>query len=170
MWWRFSAANDQTIEPHHKRESGLECKCKTIITTQKRDEDTWFLCGNKIGKKIMGRRKIHYNQPIYKNYMDCLECFWIGVNCESIGKALMLGTEKRFSSSGPLLVGDQVHLYWAVGGEWELTRFQWPHDLHMRFVVTVVTMGAGLLVLHTENLLIVHNCPPWMQRHYTSST
>ena len=67
--------NDQMVDSHHKREEGLERKCKDVITTQKRDGDIRFLRENSNWEKPTGkRRKIHYNQLIYKNYRNCLEC------------------------------------------------------------------------------------------------
>ena len=53
--------NNQVIDSHHKLE-GLECKRKTVITTQKRDENTGFLRENSNREKITKRReKTHYN-------------------------------------------------------------------------------------------------------------
>ena len=61
----------------------------------------------------MGRKKIHYTQPIYKNYR--LECLWIRVDCESIKKVLVLGPERRSNVS--FLLETRIHLYWAISGE-----------------------------------------------------
>ena len=38
--------------------------------------------------------EIHYNQLIYKNYKDCLECLWIRVDCGSIGRSWCLVQRK----------------------------------------------------------------------------
>ena len=46
------------------------------------------------------------------------------------------------------LLEEKVYLYSTVDGEGELIRFL--HNLHLRFVVTTVIMGAGLLRLHAK--------------------
>jgi len=54
-----------------------------------------FYVKTKIRKKIIERRKIHYNLPVYKDYRDCVECLRTRVDFKNIGKVLVRGPERR---------------------------------------------------------------------------
>ena len=65
-------------------------------------------------KTTRGRRKIHYNHLIYKNYRDSSRCLWIRVG---------LGVRSRERIQGSFSLEMRgVHLHWVIGGEWEMTR------------------------------------------------
>jgi len=173
LWWRFSAANDQT-SIHATSERGLECKCKMMITTQKRKEMvTQYFYVDSNRKKPRGRGKFTIICQFTRiTWVVCsvseqrltvkiLRRSWSrSVQRENPGRSLSASSHwRRWSIYTELFV---VNEKWQ--GSFNYTTFM------CGFVVKAVIMSAGLLGLHAGNLFIVHNCQPWMQECCTSST
>jgi len=103
LWWRFFAASDQTVDPHHMR----VCVMKVWVTNNKhhtdnrwrRDIFTWELKSGKITERR--RRKIHYQSSVYRNFRYVLVYLWVRIGWKAPKVSFSLEKKK-------------VYLYWTL--------------------------------------------------------
>ena len=75
LWWKFSAATDRSVDPHHKQQRGSEVCVSENKTQHKKERHARLLRGNPKREKHprMGKR-FHYNSQVIRIIDKLLVC------------------------------------------------------------------------------------------------